>query len=194
VELYLHSTIRIYGVVLNYVSTGRLVEPKVGLDDREKNLALKGTQTLTPWPSSPWPIAIPSALPRRPEKFKTILICFQILALSSIFRGFITCDEYAPLQSKVTIFFFAIGVGWDGVHLARRPLFGLLYQPRMIDYECGALGAMRIGSGNTSTRENLPQYHSVHHKSHMTWPGLKPRHRDNFTFRASLTECHFRVA
>jgi hypothetical protein len=25
------------------------------------------------------------------------------------------------------------GVGWDWVHLARRPLFGLLYQPRMKD-------------------------------------------------------------
>jgi hypothetical protein len=22
--------------------------------------------------------------------------------------------------------------------------------------------------------EKLPQYHCVHHKSHMTWPGLEP--------------------
>jgi hypothetical protein len=37
--------------------------------------------------------------------------------------------------------------------LARRPLIGLLYQPRMIDDdECGAVGGMRIGRGNRSTR------------------------------------------
>jgi hypothetical protein len=40
------------------------------------------------------------------------------------------------------------------MHLVRRPLFGLLYQPRMIDDgdECGAVGGMRIGRGNESTR------------------------------------------
>jgi hypothetical protein len=30
-------------------------------------------------------------------------------------------------------FFQIFGVGWDWVHLVRRPLFGLLYQPRMMD-------------------------------------------------------------
>jgi hypothetical protein len=43
-------------------------------------------------------------------------------------------------------------VGWDWVHLVRRPLIGLLYQPRMIDDECGAVGGMRIDRGNRSTR------------------------------------------
>jgi hypothetical protein len=32
-------------------------------------------------------------------------------------------------------------VGEDGVHLARRPLFGILYQPRMMDGdECVVVG------------------------------------------------------
>jgi hypothetical protein len=36
--------------------------------------------------------------------------------------------------------------------MVRRPLFGLLYQPRLIDGECGAVGGMRIGRGNRNTR------------------------------------------
>jgi hypothetical protein len=47
--------------------------------------------------------------------------------------------------------FKLLGVGWDGVHLARQPLTGLLYQSRMIDDECGAVGEMRIGRRSRST-------------------------------------------
>jgi hypothetical protein len=36
--------------------------------------------------------------------------------------------------------------------MTRRPFFGLLYQPRMIDDECEAVGGMRIGRENRSTR------------------------------------------
>jgi hypothetical protein len=42
------------------------------------------------------------------------------------------------------------GVGWDWVHLADQPQFGLLYQPWMIGNECGAVGGMRNGRGNQS--------------------------------------------
>jgi hypothetical protein len=44
-------------------------------------------------------------------------------------------------------------MGWDWVHLALRPLFGLLYQPQMIDDDnCEAIGGMRIGRENRNTR------------------------------------------
>jgi hypothetical protein len=44
-------------------------------------------------------------------------------------------------------------VSWGGVRLiVRRTLTGLLYQPRMIDDERGAVGGLRIGKGNRSTR------------------------------------------
>jgi hypothetical protein len=44
----------------------------------------------------------------------------------------------------------------------------------MIDHECGAVDGMRIGRGTEVLGENLPHCHFVHHKSHMTWPGLEP--------------------
>jgi hypothetical protein len=49
-------------------------------------------------------------------------------------------------------FYWFLEVGWDWVHLARRPIFGLLYQPPMIDDECGVVCGIRIGRGNRSTR------------------------------------------
>jgi hypothetical protein len=45
-----------------------------------------------------------------------------------------------------------LGLGWDWVHFVHRPLTGLLYEPRMIDDECGAVGGMIIGRGNRSIR------------------------------------------
>jgi hypothetical protein len=44
-------------------------------------------------------------------------------------------------------------LGWGKtVHLVRRPLTGVLYQPQMIDDECAAVGGRRIGRGNRSSR------------------------------------------
>jgi hypothetical protein len=59
--------------------------------------------------------------------------------------------------SYISYIFFFLGVGWDWVHLLCRPLTGLLYQPRMIDDECGAVGGIRIGKGNRSTRRKPAQ-------------------------------------
>jgi hypothetical protein len=40
---------------------------------------------------------------------------------------------------------------WDCAHLVHRPPIGLLYQPWIIDDECGTVGGMRIGLGSRST-------------------------------------------
>jgi hypothetical protein len=73
------------------------------------------------------------------------------------------CSIRNHLTLWIPVFFIFL-MGWDWVHLVLRPLFGLLYQPRMID-DCGAIGGMRIRKGDWSTRRNLPQCHFVHHKS-----------------------------
>jgi hypothetical protein len=63
---------------------------------------------------------------------------------------------------------------WDWIHLVLRPLFGLFYQPHMImmiveySVECELAGETEV------LGVNLPQYHFVHHKYHMTWPGFEP--------------------
>jgi hypothetical protein len=52
-----------------------------------------------------------------------------------------------------SFFFQFLGVGWDWFYFVHRPLFGLLYQPRMIDDdECESVAGIRIGRGNRSTR------------------------------------------
>jgi hypothetical protein len=74
-------------------------------------------------------------------------------------------------------FFFCIVGGWspNWVHSACRPLTGLLYQPRVIVRMENLVEWM---AGETEVLgENLPRHrcHFVHHKSHLTRPGIEHR-------------------
>jgi hypothetical protein len=84
------------------------------------------------------------------------------------------------LKFHNTIFiylFLFLEVGWDWVHLVRRSLIGLFYQPRMIDHEYGTVGGMRIDRGNRSTRRTCPS--TVLSTTNPTWPDpdSNPRRR-----------------
>jgi hypothetical protein len=68
------------------------------------------------------------------------------------------------------------GVGWDWVHLVRRPLIGLLYQSRVTD-DVGQSVEWELAGGIEVLGENPPQCHFVHHKSYMTWSGSNPGRR-----------------
>jgi hypothetical protein len=57
------------------------------------------------------------------------------------------------------------------VHSARRPFIGLLYLPRVIMMMENFV-EWRLGGETEVLGEDLPQRHFVHHKSHMTRPGL----------------------
>jgi hypothetical protein len=59
--------------------------------------------------------------------------------------------QLQKVERSFQFFFKFLGVGWDWVHLVHQPLFGLLYLPRMIDDDCGAVGGMRIVRGNRNT-------------------------------------------
>jgi hypothetical protein len=70
-----------------------------------------------------------------------------------------------------TLFHFQfLRLGWDEVHLIRRPLFGVLYQARMIDDECGAVGAV-IGRGNFKLSKKIFPSASLSTTS-PTWPDV----------------------
>jgi hypothetical protein len=69
--------------------------------------------------------------------------------------NFLCCFLFRPFKWKQMP---AKRAEWHWVHLVRRPLIGLLYQPRLTgNVECGAVGEMRNGWGNRSTpRKNAP--------------------------------------
>jgi hypothetical protein len=72
-----------------------------------------------------------------------------------IMRAFVTDMRNLNQVSLAISEFYVVsflGVGWDWIHLVRRSIAALLYQPRMIDDECGVVGVLRIGRGNWSIR------------------------------------------
>jgi hypothetical protein len=83
--------------------------------------------------------------PGPPVSIPTVVTIFRSAAPYNTF-------PFTDLSLVSRDFFFLL-VSWGGVRvqLLLWPVFGLLYQSRMVD-ECGAVGGMRIDRGNRSTR------------------------------------------
>jgi hypothetical protein len=76
--------------------------------------------------------------------------CFYIFWLQKLFLG--AFHEQGNNVKLVTVLCFLInGVGFDWVHLSRRTIVGLSYQPETID-KCGAFSEIIIGRGNRSNQ------------------------------------------
>jgi hypothetical protein len=73
---------------------------------------------------------------------------------------------------------FYIIVSWGGgetdkwAHLVRRPLTGLLYQPRAMSMEQSV--EWELAGEIKVLGENLPQRHYIQYELYVTWPGLEP--------------------
>jgi hypothetical protein len=116
------------------------------------------------------PFFLPRLQPREYISNSEIITEVPIKILLSA-HNILTCSKVLGDRSYQYAVFFLMGL--DCVHLVLRPLFGLLYQPRMID-ECEAVDGMRIGRGSRSTRTKptpvplcppqIPQYGVTIHR------------------------------
>jgi hypothetical protein len=78
------------------------------------------------------------------------------------------------LRCVESVFFFFMGDVWGRVHLVLGSICPIAPAPDGRWWWLGVVILMRISRGNWVCGENLHQFHLVHHKSHMTWPGLEP--------------------
>jgi hypothetical protein len=79
--------------------------------------------------------------------------------------------SFVTFYYYITIIIIIIIIIISGVRLCpigTAATTGLLYQPQMTDGDCGAIGGMKVGKGNRSTRIKPASMPFVHHKSYIT--------------------------
>jgi hypothetical protein len=103
----------------------------------------------------------------------------HIFSTSPVSNALLIISVYGIYENYANLFPNPNGfliVSWEGmrltwVHLVRRPIFGILYQPRMIPDECGGDGGMRIGRGNKYSENNFSS--ATLTTTVPTWPDMR---------------------
>jgi hypothetical protein len=101
-------------------------------------------------------------------------VYLTILSLCTLQSELVTVTSKDRRWLKAFSDFLFLGMGWDWVHLVRRPLLGLLYQPRMRRRCSKQSVESQLAEETEVLGETLRQCHFVNHKSHMTWPASNP--------------------
>jgi hypothetical protein len=98
-----------------------------------------------------------------------VIYLFLSLSVKTVCDQLVQKDVYTSIWCCKTLCVFSF-LGWCGTESTiTQAITGLLYEPRMMEQsaECLAKETEELG-------ENVHQFRFVHHKSHMTWPGLEP--------------------
>jgi hypothetical protein len=137
---------------------------------------------------------------------KHVMLALSVLFFLAQFPYLLwKCSFY---KISTTTSHFLIGVEWHRVRLLRRPVFGLLYQPRWWTISVEQ-SVEQLARETEVFSENLPECQFVYHKSHISWPCPKPGtplleagayppepghniiHSLNSTFLQDMTPCGF---
>jgi hypothetical protein len=92
------------------------------------------------------------------------------LGKQGLYKRTVTNFNKATRSSGIWVFLLLVGVEWSWVHLVRRPLFGVLYQPRMTN-ECETPGWMRADRGNRKYSEKTCTIATLS-PANSIWPDL----------------------
>jgi hypothetical protein len=120
-------------------------------------------------------VVLPSTILKRSREVNLLNHCSTVYVFCFPHFRWRSRDSSVDILSRFRVFFFNLHSGGSSpnwVHSARRPLTVLLYPPRVIVRMENLVEWM--AEETEVLGENLPWRHLVHHKSHLTRPGIEP--------------------